>query len=90
MERKGGQFKQTQRTVDGTQYTLQSPGPTWYYDLLSKAQEAGGRMDITLINRELLEHVVVEPKVTLEDFDTPGDVEKVLKEIKSFLGVGRQ
>jgi hypothetical protein len=77
-------------TVNGEKYTLQSVPPSWYYDLVTRAQSSGGRIDIKLLNAELVENVVVSPKISLDDFGTPGEANKILKEIRSFLGVDRE
>jgi len=77
-------------TVNGQEYKLQSVPPSWYYDLVSRAQNSGGRIDIKLLNAELVENVVVDPKISIDDFETPGDANKILKEIRNFLGVERE
>jgi hypothetical protein len=76
--------------VNGTEYKLQSVSPTWYYDLTTRAQLPGGRIDINILNSELIENVVVEPRITLDDFETPGEANQMLKEIRKFLGVERE
>lgn len=81
--------KQETVVVGGTEYTFQSPGAAWYYEMIDRARGVDGTLQVAQVNRELLDTVVVSPKVKLEDFDTPGESEHVIRAVKTFLGLGR-
>lgn len=68
--------KQKKITVNGKKYTLQSPGYRWYMETVDKNTSPGKvtPKQIAMID-DYLEHVVVDPKVTVEDFE---DAEKGL------------
>lgn len=64
--------------VAGIEYTLQKMGPRSYLRLL-KACTINGAIDQEKWSDAMLEHVVIEPKVTMEDFedDLPAFIELI-------------
>lgn len=84
--------KQKTVTVNGTEYTLQSVSPTWYFDHNDACGMTGGRRKTAEYIDGLFKNVVISPKEVnaqgmayfeaAEDISTP---EKLLSEIESFL-----
>jgi len=62
--------KQKVVKVNKKEYTLQSPGYRWYMETVDKNTPRGKSVpkQIKMID-DYLEHVVVDPKVTVEDFE---------------------
>lgn len=73
-------------TVDGVNYLLQHPGARWYLKLMDRCKNANGTLLTEVYTDEVLENVVVNPKVTIETFDQNiGSLNKLVQEIESFL-----
>lgn len=73
--------------VEGTEYTLQHPGAYWYIECLDRCKNSQGVLQIAKYSKELLENVVVHPKVSFEkDFQydavTPS---LIVAEVETFL-----
>lgn len=77
--------KQKTVPVGGTDYTLQHPGVRWYLQNTDRHKTRGGNMNSEAYIGSLLENVVIEPKVKIDDFESLGDLEKLVSEIESFL-----
>jgi len=62
--------KQKKIKVNGKEYTLQSPGYRWYLETVEKNTPKGkfSPSQVDMID-DYLEHVVVDPKATIEDFE---------------------
>ena len=81
--------KQKKVTVNGTEYTLQSVSPTWYFN---HNDECGGKRKTVNYIDGLIKNIVISPKEVstqgisyfeeAEDISTP---EKLMTEIESFL-----
>ncbi|HEX3045409.1 MAG TPA: hypothetical protein VHY08_11690 [Bacillota bacterium] len=72
--------------VDGVNYLLQHPGARWYLKLMDRCKNANGSVQTETYTDEVLENVVVNPKVTIETFDQNiGSLNKLVQEIESFL-----
>lgn len=84
--------KQKTVTVNGTEYTLQSVSPTWYFDHNDKCGMTGGKRKTAEYIDGLFKNIVIAPKEVntqgmsyfeeKEDISTP---EKLMGEIESFL-----
>ncbi len=61
-------MKQTKVKVNDIEYTLQNPGYRWYIKHTGIANK-GGSMDQEYLMDKYFETVVVEPKVSMEDFE---------------------
>jgi len=62
-------FKQKQVEVGGVEYTLQRPGLGWYHDNNAECAMKNGYPHQRQISKSYLEHVVVNPKVEIKEFD---------------------
>ena len=64
---KGG----TRNEVDVKEFTLQNPGAAWYLEMTDRAKIEGQGLIISqkFAYEQYLEHVVVDPKMNLSDFD---------------------
>ena len=71
--------------VEGVEYQLQHPGARWYLRLADRHRNRHGVMQSEGYISELFENVVVEPKVTIDDFSNVGEMEKLVQEIEQFL-----
>ena len=69
--------------VDGTEYTLQKLAPREFYLMKERCTTNGQLNDLKMYD-ELFEHVIVNPKVTLDDFEDVETVEGLMKEALTF------
>ncbi len=78
-------LEQKKVKIDGKEYTFQKLPIRTYYDFMNKLKR--GEFGIVESYDYLLEHVVVNPRLTLEDFETEGvaHCEKVMTEANKFL-----
>lgn len=84
--------KQKKVKVNGTEYTLQSVSPRWYYEHNDNCKMATNSRNTAEYVDGLLKNVVIEPKEVsnegMDYFDRQDDissVEKLTNEIESFL-----
>ncbi len=83
--------KQKKETVNGVEYTLQHPGARWYLGVVDRHTNAKGNLEREGYTAEILEHVVVEPKVKIEDFDDDlGSLMELVRKAELFLGSKKQ
>lgn len=83
--------KQTTVKVNGVEYTLQHPGARWYLSVIDRYTNAKGNLEREGYTAEILEHVVVNPKVTIEDFDDDlGSLMELVRKAEAFLGSKRK
>lgn len=72
--------------VQGKEYTLQHPGAYWYLQCIDRNKNQFGVLQVATYSKELMETVVVQPKVSFEDFPfdavTPS---LIVQEIETFL-----
>ncbi len=74
-------------TVFETEYTLQHPGAYWYLECNDRNKVNGKGLQIAPYSKELIENVVVQPKVSFEE-DFAYDVVTLgalVEEIENFL-----
>lgn len=77
--------KQKIVNIGGKEYVLQHPGVKWYLECTDRCKNRNGVMLTAKYTEEMLENVVVDPKVTLDDFeDDVAAVEQLLAEIEKF------
>jgi len=83
--------KQTTVKVNGVEYTLQHPGARWYLQVIDRHTNAKGNLERTGYTEEILEHVVVNPKVSIEDFDDDlGSLMELVRKAESFLSARKK
>lgn len=72
--------------VEGVEYTLQHPGAYWYLQCIDRNKNQFGVLQVSTYSKDLMETVVVQPKVSFEDFPydavTPS---LIVSEIENFL-----
>lgn len=78
-------------TVAGNEYTIQKQSYRWYMETGEKHMLHNGRPSQIRLWDEYLEHVVVDPKVTVEDFYEKEELggfkalQKLMSECETFL-----
>ncbi len=80
-------MKQGKIEFNGTEYTLQHPGALWFLDVTDMNRMQTGFIRRKDYYKELLDNVVVQPKLSIDDFeeDLKGLMEVVGK-VETFLG----
>lgn len=76
--------KQKTITVAGTEYILQKVTPREWARLRDRCKNRFGNVVEENFMAEILKHIVVEPKVTLDDFDEWADAQEVCNEAVRF------
>lgn len=78
---------QKQVTVEGKEYTLQHPGVRAGVQLRDRSKDINGNMVEEKLYTELMNHVVVNPKVTWETVEEIGSkaFTELMKEASTFL-----
>lgn len=74
--------------VNGKKYKLQKLPVRPALELRQRANKDGSVDDI-LFYEELLEHIVVEPKLELDDFEDVNELEKLMVEVMDFQYMGK-
>lgn len=77
------QTKVFKSQISGKEYTLQKVPPLEWLQIMDDSEVNGVRKR-TKFYPALLENIVVQPKVTLQDFDNFAEVEELAKEAISF------
>lgn len=70
-------------TVDGTEYTLQKLPPRQALEIREQWHVDGIPNEIKMFDL-ILEHIVVKPKVTIDDFEDIVVVEELVKEAMQY------
>lgn len=80
-------MRQKQVKVEGKDYTLQHPGAYWYLEMKDRCKNANGVLMESKYTREMLDNVVIQPKVTPEDFgEDIIALTTLVNEAENFLG----
>ncbi len=76
----------SQKTVSiyGKEYTLQKITPREWSRLKERCRNRNGHMVEERFITEILEHIVVDPKVNFDDFEEVAEVEELIGEAVSF------
>lgn len=74
--------------VDGIKYNLQKL-PVRQGLELRKRSRTGGDIDDIKFYEEILEHIVVEPKMELDDFEDIGHLEKLMEKVVEYQYQGK-
>ncbi len=77
---------ETQKTVEvnGKDYTLQKITPREWARLRDRCKNRYGTISEEQFMSEIMKHIVVEPKVTLDDFTDWADTQEVVNEAVRF------
>lgn len=73
-----------ERTIDLKTIKMQKPLPRDWMRIKKRIFKFDGSRDIEALTREMLEHVVIEPRMAVEDFKTYSDLEAVVQEAHRF------
>lgn len=76
--------KQKKIKLEGVEYTLQKLPAMEALKLRQRSKDKQGNPDEIKFYSELLEHVVVSPKVTISDFEELPDLEELMEEVVAF------
>lgn len=78
--------KQKTVKINDKEFVLQHPGARWYLGANDRCRNNAGVLQMEAYYQELLENVVVDPKVSIEDFDDDfGTLEKLMSAVERFL-----
>ncbi|SFJ44270.1 hypothetical protein SAMN02799624_04540 [Paenibacillus sp. UNC496MF] len=79
-------FKQkTFISSSGTEYVFQFPGIRKAVQIQDKISDKHGQVNGEALVDELLRHVIVQPKMTMEDFEDLGELTEVADAASDFL-----
>lgn len=84
------EFKQKKVTVEGVEYTLQKLPVRQALELRQKWTLPNGLTDDVKMADECLKHIVVTPKVTLDDFEEINELEMLVAECVVFQYLEKQ
>jgi hypothetical protein len=71
--------------VDDRDFTFQHPGARWYIKVMDRCKGPYGLLQETYAE-EILENVVISPRLTIHDFDDClGTLNKLFQEVETFL-----
>ncbi len=75
-----------QKTVNvfGTDYVLQKVTPREWIRIRSRCKDKNGNLIDETFYSEILEHIVVQPRMTIDDFEEIEELEEVMKEAITF------
>lgn len=71
-------MEQMKNTVNDTEYTYQKVSPREWLRLKGRSKNKHGQVNEETFYTEILKHIVVNPKVTLDDFDDVKHLEEVV------------
>ena len=71
-------------TIEGVEYTFQRIPTREWIRLQERCQDRRGNISTERLASEILEHIVVEPKVKIDDFEIPAVMEEVVAEAYNF------
>lgn len=74
--------------IEGVKYNLQKL-PVRQGLELRKRSRTGGDIDDIKFYEEILEHIVVEPKLSLDDFEDIGHMEKLMEKVIEYQYKGK-
>ena len=77
--------KQEKQTAGGVEYTFQFPGTRKVQEMLDGAKVRGAFSD-TVYNEQMMEHVIVSPKVDWDYWDEHDGYREVMDAADRFLG----
>lgn len=77
-------IKQKTVTIDGTDYTLQKIPPRQWLRLRQRTKDKNGNPIDENLYDEILEHIVVAPKMKIDDFEELETLEEVVKAAITF------
>lgn len=73
-------------TVNGKEFMLQHPGARWYIGLQDRCKNRAGVLLTEKYTEEILDNVLVDPKMKIDDFEEDIDtVERLVVEVERFL-----
>ena len=78
-------FEQKEIEHEGKKYTLQNVPLKVYYKMIEDATSANGNILSTVMYDSIFDKVVISPKTTWEDFDTPKSLDEFMNKVNSFL-----
>lgn len=80
MSEKNTKFYQTKKVIDGVEYTAQFNGLSYALKAIDESYiDGGSNLSSEKLSSTILENVIVNPKVTIDDFDSMESLNKVVK-----------
>ena len=70
--------------INGTEYTLQRISNTEWLKMQERATDRRGNISVLKFSKEILEHILVEPRMKIDDFETTAEMEEVVAEAVNF------
>lgn len=77
-------MQQKKHTINETEYTLQKVYPVEWVKIRDRSKNKFGVPSEEKMFKEVLAHIVVEPKKKLEDFEDWAEVDELVKEAIRF------
>lgn len=82
-------MKEKKETIEGVEYTFKKLPPREWARLRDRCKNRHGHILEEALMSEILEHIVVDPKITLDDFEDWEVAERVVNAATTFcLGRG--
>lgn len=80
MSEKNSKFYQVKKVIDGVEYTAQFNGLSYALKTIDESYiDNSSNLCVEKLNETILENVIVNPKVTINDFDDIDALNKVVK-----------
>lgn len=79
--------KQEKRIIRGKEYTFQKLSAMDFIRLKERSQDEHGKLSDSLYFEELAEHVIVKPKLDLEEFEDITELHEIMR-VATFLHKG--
>lgn len=76
--------------VEGKEFTLQKLPVRPALEIRSRCRDKNGNPDDIKLYEELLEHVVVSPKMKLDDFEDVNTLEELMKKVLEYQYQGKK
>lgn len=71
-------------TINGTEYTLQMVMPREWLRMKDRSKNKHGQVVEENFYTEILKHIVVSPKVSLDDFTNMNELDEIVREAARF------
>ncbi|MBC3887252.1 hypothetical protein GH810_02875 [Acetobacterium paludosum] len=77
-------YEQKKDTINGVDYTFQKVPPREWVKIRQRCKDKNGQALEEKLYDEILSHIVVTPKITMDDFEEVEDMEAVMEAAITF------
>ena len=78
-------MRQKKITIGETEYNLQGLNAREFLRMKKSATDERGNLDDEKFYDLICENVIISPRITLDDFETPSELQEVMKPVLRFL-----